>query len=61
MEGAAPAASAAPVAFEALLEKLAAMGDRVSEFNARVREVDAQLEENLLLLPNQPHISSAVP
>ena len=58
MEGAAPAASAAPVAFEALLEKLAAMGDRVSEFNARVREVDAQLEENLLWLPNLPHDST---
>src|SRR5687767_5729710 len=40
MEGTAQDGVAAPVAFETLLAKLAAMGDRVSEFNTRVRDLD---------------------
>lgn len=60
MEGTAPALDAPPVAFETLLAKLAAMGDSVNEYNAKVREVDAELEENLLWLPNLPHESTPV-
>jgi seryl-tRNA synthetase len=60
MEGAAQGGDAAPVAFETLLAKLAAMGDRVSEFNTRVRDLDAQLEENMLWLPNLPHESTPI-
>lgn len=58
MEGTGEAIDAPPATFETLMSKLAVLGDRVSEYNVRVREVDAELEENLLWLPNLPHDST---
>jgi len=47
-------------ALEALTNELREMGDKVNGLNDQLREVDAQLEENLLWLPNIPHESVPV-
>ncbi|MDX1992961.1 MAG: serine--tRNA ligase [bacterium] len=44
-------------AMDRLMDALRAMGDRVNDLNEVVRVVDAQLEENMLWLPNLPHES----
>ncbi|MBK9125120.1 MAG: serine--tRNA ligase [Chloroflexi bacterium] len=59
MEGNGSAAPATPVEFQTLLDALAGMGDTVNGYNARIREVDGALQDNLLWLPNLPHESTA--
>lgn len=58
IEGSGSAAPAAPAEFQTLLDALAGMGDTVNGYNARIREVDAALQDNLLWLPNMPHEST---
>ncbi|MAU13078.1 MAG: serine--tRNA ligase [Anaerolineaceae bacterium] len=43
-----------------LMDALRAMGNRHSELDNKVKDVDAQLEENMLWLPNLPHESVKV-
>ncbi|MBC7871855.1 MAG: serine--tRNA ligase, partial [Chitinophagaceae bacterium] len=47
-------------AMEQLMDALRAMGDRVNELNDQIRQVDAELETNMLWLPNLPHESVPV-
>lgn len=47
-------------ALDALTNELRDMGDTVNILNDQLRDVDAQLEENLLWLPNIPHESVPV-
>ncbi len=47
-------------AMEDLMTALKSMGDRVNTINEEVRQVDAQLDENMLWLPNLPHESVPV-
>ncbi len=55
------AAGVAPAAgLEQLTDALREMGDRVNALNEQVREVDTQLETNLLWIPNMPHESVPV-
>lgn len=51
---------AAPDALDKLTTTLRAMGDKVNAMNDEIRDVDAQLEENMLWLPNMPHESVTV-
>ncbi|MGQ9889527.1 MAG: serine--tRNA ligase [Aggregatilineales bacterium] len=43
-----------------LTDALRALGERVEALNAQIAEVDAQLEENMLWVPNLPHESVPV-
>ena len=56
----APPARDADAAMTALTDALRALGERVEALNAQVAEVDAQLEENMLWVPNLPHESVPV-
>lgn len=47
-------------ALDALTNELRNMGDQVNALNDQLRDIDAQLEENLLWLPNIPHDSVPV-
>jgi seryl-tRNA synthetase len=47
-------------AFNVLTNELRDMGDKVNALNDQLRDIDAQLEENLLWLPNIPHDSVPV-
>lgn len=47
-------------AVDKLMDALRAMGDRVNGLNDQVRTVEAELEENMLWLPNLPHESVPV-
>ncbi len=47
-------------ALASLMSKLGALGERVEAINAQVKGVEAELEENLLWLPNLPHESVPV-
>lgn len=58
IEGNGSAAPAAPADFQTLLDALAGLGDMVNNYNARIREVEAALQDNLLWLPNLPHEST---
>jgi len=53
----APAAPDAAAAVDALSGALRALGERVEALNAQVSAVDAQLEDNMLWVPNLPHAS----
>lgn len=55
-----PAAADADSALNALMDALRALGERVEALNAQVSDVDAQLEENMLWVPNLPHESVPV-
>jgi seryl-tRNA synthetase len=44
-------------ALDALMTALGSLGDRVEAINAQVREIESQLEENVLWIPNLPHES----
>jgi seryl-tRNA synthetase len=62
MEGQQAAAvdSAPADALDALTAALRSMGDRVNTFNDQIAQVEAQLTDNLLWLPNLPHDSVPV-
>ncbi len=64
MEATAPVAVAETAeingAMDQLMDALRAMGDRVNELNDQIRQVDAELETNMLWLPNLPHESVPV-
>jgi seryl-tRNA synthetase len=47
-------------ALDALNQALGAMGGRVEGFNAQLREVEAELEREMLWIPNLPHESVPV-
>lgn len=47
-------------ALDVLTNELRDMGDKVNALNDQLRDIDAQLEENLLWLPNIPHDSVPV-
>lgn len=47
-------------ALEALMTALGNMGERVETINGQVKEIEAQLEENMLWIPNLPHESVPV-
>ncbi|MGQ9627235.1 MAG: serine--tRNA ligase [Anaerolineae bacterium] len=40
---------------QALIAEMKQLGERISEIDARLREVEAQLHERLLWVPNMPH------
>ncbi|MEP7292184.1 MAG: serine--tRNA ligase, partial [Chloroflexota bacterium] len=50
----------ADVALGALMQTLGALGGRVETINEQIREVETQLEDNMLWLPNMPHASVPV-
>lgn len=56
----APAAPDAAAAVDALSGALRTLGERVEALNAQVSAVDAQLEDNMLWVPNLPHASVPV-
>ena len=56
----APPAPDAERATAALADALRALGERVEALNAQIAEVDAQLQENMLWVPNLPHESVPV-
>ncbi len=43
-----------------LMQTLGALGGRVEAINEQIRQVEAELEENMLWLPNMPHASVPV-
>jgi seryl-tRNA synthetase len=47
-------------ALDALNQALGAVGERVEGFNAQIREVEAELEREMLWIPNLPHESVPV-
>ena len=47
-------------ALDALNAALGSMGERVETINEQVKEIEAQLEENMLWIPNLPHESVPV-
>mgnify|MGYP002621986621 CR=1 FL=1 len=47
-------------AFERLSAALRSIGDRVNDINERLRPVEAELETNMLWVPNMPHESVPV-
>ncbi len=47
-------------ALAALMSRVGALGGRVEEINEQIKQVEAQLEENMLWLPNLPHESVPV-
>lgn len=49
-----------PAAFDKLNTALGSLGSRVEALNEQIKQVDAELEENLLWLPNLPHESVPV-
>ena len=56
-----PDADVAPeTAMAALNRAVGGMGTRVEEINEQIKSVEAQLEENMLWLPNLPHASVPV-
>lgn len=50
----------AQTALDGLMDALRSLGDRVNEVNEEVRQVEAQLEEHMLWIPNLPHESVIV-
>lgn len=50
----------AQTALDGLMDALRGLGDRVNEVNEQVRQVEAELEEHMLWLPNLPHESVIV-
>lgn len=56
----APAGQAPAGALEQLMDALRAMGDRVEKINKTVATVEADLQENMLWIPNLPHQSVPV-
>lgn len=62
IEAAAPVANGVQVAeaFEKLSDALREMGERVNGLNQQIDQVDADLRENMLWLPNLPHASVPV-
>jgi seryl-tRNA synthetase len=53
-------ADALDSAFNTLIDALRSLGDRVNGINDELRPVEAELEENMLWLPNLPHESVPV-
>lgn len=49
-----------PAAFDKLNTALGSLGSRVEALNEQIKQVDAELEENLVWLPNLPHESVPV-
>ncbi len=49
-----------PNALDRLTDALRALGDRVNALNDQIRQVDADLEANMLWIPNLPHESVPV-
>lgn len=47
-------------ALESLMEGLRNLGEKVNGYNQQINEVDEQLRENMLWLPNMPHSSVPV-
>jgi len=47
-------------ALNKLTDALRGMGDRVEDLNAQVKQVEAELDENMLWIPNLPHESVPV-
>lgn len=50
----------AQTALDGLMDALRGLGDRVNEVNEQVRQVEIELEEHMLWLPNLPHESVIV-
>ena len=57
---AAPTASDLDTALESLTEVLRGLGETMNTFNQQINEVDEQLREHMLWLPNLPHSSVPV-
>ena len=52
--------SAASGALEKLNDALRGMGERVEKLNEQIKQVEAELDENMLWIPNLPHESVPV-
>ncbi len=53
-----PSKEAVQTALDELTDRMKALGARVNELDAEIRQIEADLQENMLWVPNLPHAST---